>query len=57
MKTKTAMAVESDRLVTEPRPYRRYTLDELLAQGHPRARRTSEEQEWLDSKPVGRELI
>jgi len=51
------IAVESGRLVVEPRPRRRYTLDELLAQCHPRARRGKEEQEWLDSKPVGGELI
>ncbi len=33
------------------------TLDELLAQCDPKAPRNNEEQEWLDSKPVGGELI
>ena len=54
---KVGMAVESGRLVVEPQPRRRYTLDELLAQCDPKAPRAKEEQEWLDSKPVGGELI
>jgi antitoxin ChpS len=51
------IAVEGGRLVVEPRRRRRYTLDELLAQCHPQARRGQEEREWLDSKPVGGELV
>jgi antitoxin ChpS len=54
---KVGIAVESGRLVVEPQPRRRYTLDELLAQCDPKAPRAKEEQEWLDSKPVGGELI
>jgi antitoxin ChpS len=54
---KVGIAVESGRLVVEPQQRRRYTLGELLAQCNPRARRTKREQEWLDSKPVGGELI
>ena len=54
---KVGMAVESGRLVVEPAPRRRYTLDELLAQCDPKAPRAKEEQAWLDSKPVGGELI
>ena len=54
---KVGMAVESGRLVVEPQPRRRYTLDELLAQCDPKALRAKEEQEWLDSKPVGGELV
>jgi len=38
------------------KPYR-YTLNELLAQGNPSARRSNEEREWLDDKAVGKELI
>ena len=51
------IAVESGRIVVEPQQRRRYTLDELLAQCNPRARRTKSEKEWLDSKPVGGELL
>ena len=54
---KVGIAIERGRLVVEPPKRPRYTLDELLAQCNPRARRTKQEREWLDSKPVGRELI
>ena len=54
---KVGLAVEGGRLVVEPRPRPRYTLDELLAQCNPKARRSKEEREWLSSKPVGVELI
>jgi antitoxin ChpS len=51
------LAVEKGRLVVEPQKRPRYTLDELLAQCRPRARRTREEREWLESRPVGREIL
>ena len=51
------IAVEGGRLIVEPRQRRRYTLDELLAQCNPKARRSKAEREWLDSKPVGREIL
>jgi len=51
------IAVESGRLIVDPKPQRRYTLHELLAQCNPNARRSRRDREWLDSKPVGRELI
>jgi len=51
------IGVESGRLIVEPQRRRRYTLDELLAQCDPKARRGRGEREWLDSKPVGGELI
>ncbi len=55
--SKVGVAVEGGRVVVEPRPRYRYTLDELLAQCNPRAPRTREEQEWLDSGPVGGEVL
>jgi len=54
---KVGIAVDRGRLIVEPRLRRRYTLDELLAQCDPKARRSKIEREWLDSKPVGGELI
>jgi len=51
------IAVERGRIVVEPQRRRRYALNELLAQCDPRARRGKAEREWLDSKPVGGELI
>ena len=54
---KVGLAVQSGRLVVEPQQRPRYTLDELLAQCNPHARRSKEEREWLDTKPVGGELL
>jgi antitoxin ChpS len=54
---KVGLAVQSGRLVVEPQQRPRYTLDELLAQCNPQARRSKEERKWLDGKPVGGELI
>jgi antitoxin ChpS len=62
---KVGIAVERGRLIVEPRQRRRYTLDELLAQCNPKARHSKQsvkraskqEREWLNSEPVGGELI
>ena len=54
---KVGIAIERGRLVVEPPKRPRYTLDELVAQCDSKARRTKEERELLDNKPVGRELI
>ena len=61
---KVGIAVESGRLVVKPRPRPRYTLNDLLAQCSPTRsskrgsrRRSKEDREWLNNKPVGRELI
>jgi len=39
---RVGIAIESGRLVVEPQPRPRYTLDELLAQCNPKAARTRE---------------
>jgi len=54
---KVGIAVESGRLIVEPRQRPRYTLDELLAKCNPKARRDREDREWLANKPAGGELI
>ena len=54
---KVGIAIERGRLVVEPAKRPRYTLDELLARCDSKCRRTKEVREWLDNKPVGRELI
>jgi antitoxin ChpS len=59
---KVGIALENGRLVVEPQRRRRYTLDELLALCNSKVRnksvrRSKVEQEWLDSKPAGHELI
>jgi antitoxin ChpS len=54
---KVGIAVESGRLIVEPRRRPRYTLDELLAQCDPKARRSKQERDWASGKRVGGELI
>lgn len=54
---KVGIAVESGRLVVEPQARPRYTLQELLAQCDPDARRSKEDREWLRGKPAGGELV
>ena len=51
------LVVDGGRLIVEPRPRPRYTLDELLAQCDPSAELAQEEREWLDTEPVGREPL
>jgi antitoxin ChpS len=51
------LVVDGGRLIVEPLPRPRYTLDELLAQCDPAAELTQEDREWLEAKPVGSELL
>lgn len=51
------LAVDNGRLVIEPTPRLRYTLEELLAQCDPAAVLSAEDKTWLDNKPVGSELV
>jgi antitoxin ChpS len=54
---KVGIAIESGRLVVEPRQRPHYALKELLAQCNPKARRTKAERAWLEGEPAGRERI
>jgi antitoxin ChpS len=51
------LAVDHGRLVVEPSPRPRYSLEELLAQCDDSAELTEEERDWLASSPVGSELL
>lgn len=51
------LTVDRGRLVIEPAPRPRYTLDELLAQCDASAEVSEEDRAWLESKPVGSELL
>lgn len=46
-----------DRLVTQPKARPRYSLEELLAQCDENETPGSEDRAWIDSKPVGGELL
>lgn len=52
-----ALLVDEGRIVVEAPRKPRYTLDELLAQCDAEAPLSVEEREWLNSPPVGRELL
>lgn len=54
---KVGLAVDNGRLVVEPKARPRYTLDELLAQCDASAELTTEDQNWLEARPIGSELL
>ena len=54
---KVDIGIEDGRLVVAPRARLRYTLDELLAQCDEDAGLSDEDRDWLDAKPVGKELL
>lgn len=51
------LAVDHGRLVVEPTPRPRYSLDDLLSQCDASAEISAEDRPWMDSKPVGDELL
>jgi antitoxin ChpS len=52
------MAVEAGRLVVERKTRRRYSLDELLAQGAPSRRgKAKKDPDWVSGPRAGRELL
>jgi antitoxin ChpS len=51
------LAVDGERLVMQPQPRPRYTLEELLAKSDFSQPMPPEDREWLDAPPVGRELL
>lgn len=51
------LTVDNGRLMVEPRPRPRYTLNELLAQCDASAPVSDDDQEWLGSGRAGTELI
>jgi antitoxin ChpS len=51
------LAVKAGRLIVEPRGRPRYSLDELLAQCKPKARRGAKDRDWTSGPPAGRELL
>lgn len=51
------MAIDSGRLVVEPKPRPRYTLAELLAASDYSQPQPPGQREWVDAPAVGAELI
>nr|VFK46019.1 MAG: antitoxin ChpS [Candidatus Kentron sp. TC] len=54
---KIGLSVDGGHLVLDPHPRPRYSLDELLAECDSTAEPDSKDRHWLDSGPVGRELL
>jgi antitoxin ChpS len=52
-----AMTVDHGRLLVMPTQRPSYSLEELLAQCDASSEMSVEDREWLDSKPVGNELL
>ncbi len=52
-----AVDVENGRLIVEPRPRARYTLNQLLEASDYSQPMSPEEREWLDAPAAGGELI
>lgn len=50
------IGIEAGRLVVVPQPRPKYTLEALLAQCDPSAP-DEPDRDWLDSPPVGKELL
>lgn len=55
--SRVGLAIQEGRLIVEPHRRPRYTLDELLAQCTPKARRSKQDRQWIAGKRAGRELI
>lgn len=51
------VTVEGNRLIIDPKPRTRYTLDELLSQCDASKPLSKEDREWSNSGPAGRELL
>jgi antitoxin ChpS len=51
------LVIDGDSLILKPHPKPRYTLDELLAKCDYSQPLTTEDREWIDAPPVGRELL
>ena len=55
--TTVGIEIDHGRLVVEPQLRPRYTLNELLAECDASAPISDEDHAWLDSGPVGNELL
>jgi antitoxin ChpS len=51
------LSVDAGRIVIDPHPAPKYTLEDLLAASDYTQARDEEEQDWLSSRPVGREIL
>lgn len=55
--TKVGLAIDNGRLVVDPQPRPRYTLDDLLAKCDASADVADDDAGWISEAPMGDELI
>lgn len=55
--TQVGLAVENGRLIVQPRPRKRYKLDDLIAQCDDSAPAAPDDHAWVTQGPVGEELL
>jgi antitoxin ChpS len=51
------LSIDQGKLIVDPRPVRRYSLAELVAECDVSAPATTEDAEWLGDQPTGHEAI
>jgi antitoxin ChpS len=51
------LSVDAGKIVIDPHPTPKYTLEDLLAASDYTQARDEEEQDWLTSPPAGREIL
>lgn len=51
------LSIEQGKLIVDPHPARRYSLEELVAACDDAAAPSSEDAAWLEDAPIGREII
>jgi antitoxin ChpS len=51
------LTVSKGRLIVDPRPSKRYSLEQLIARCDPEAPLSDEDKAWLEDRPRGREAL
>ena len=51
------LSIDQGKLIVDPRPVRRYSLEELVAACDISSPATAEDAEWLGDQPIGQETI
>ncbi len=54
---KVGLDVANGRIVVDPQPRPRYSLDELIAKCDVSTDPSADDREWLDANPVGSEIL
>jgi len=54
---KLGLTVKDGQMIIKPKIKPKYKLEDLLAQCDPNAELTEEDRVWIDSPPVGKEII